>query len=174
MRPDQSQVEIVDIYNCSLAAAEFVKAWKQLRLRKEREREALSFPSEPSPIDRRDLQGREGSEGREGPRGAPPSRGERSTLHGGLFYSLYHQQIAPEREGGKQRTTCGARSHETRQIPSKIAALVTDSPLSHRCGSTFKRIFRVPRILSSFLWTEQDHFGPSIPALFANFSYTAS
>ena len=36
-RPDQSQVEIVDIYNCSLAAAEFVKAWKQLRLRRERE-----------------------------------------------------------------------------------------------------------------------------------------
>ena len=36
-RPDQSQVEIVDIYNCSLAAAEFVKAWKQLLLRRERE-----------------------------------------------------------------------------------------------------------------------------------------
>ena len=45
-------------------------------------------------------------------------------------------------------------------------------PLSHRCGSTFKRIFRVLRILSSLLWTEQDHFGPSILALFANFSYT--
>ena len=64
------------------------------------------------------------------------------------------------------------RSHETRQIPSKIAAFVTDSPLSHCYVSTVKRIFRVLSILSSLLWTEQDHFGPSIPALFANFSCT--
>ena len=49
-RPDQSQVEIVDIYNCSLAAAEFVKAWKQLRLRKERERGLFHSPASRVPL----------------------------------------------------------------------------------------------------------------------------
>ena len=50
----------------------------------------------------------------EGPRGAEPS-----TLYGGLFYSLYHQQIARER---------GPEIEEPRRRRRQHAALARDTP----------------------------------------------
>ena len=85
----------------------------QLCVGSRRVRKSLETTPESSfiPIDRRDLQGRGGEWLLEGPRGAPRGRAERSTLYGGLFYSLYHQQIAreSEREGARRRHAALAR-----------------------------------------------------------------
>ena len=80
VRPDQSQVEIVDIFNCYLAAAEFVKASKQLRLsgerERERERERALFHSRTNrvPLTVEIYRGEEGRGGEGRGRGGTPRR----------------------------------------------------------------------------------------------------